>query len=342
MVSFAVRGRRQMNSEREIGGAYSDLLRKARRFAAALVLVVQSAGCASDSQGVLTPVSASPQGAAHVEMLAATTRQRSADPGVVFNGERGDAVSFEQIVVSIPPNRDVGSVQWPRPGAADPARDFAVVSLRAFSPADVATWLAGHAGKGGRVLVFVHGYNTRFESSVFHFAQLVHDMGTDAATILFSWPSRGRLLDYNYDRESANYSRTDLANMLGAVASKPECQRHSGVRALHGRVVDRRGPAADRARRGPRSQQDFEPDPGFPGPRCRRLRPSGGGDGIGSATHHDLRLATRSRPRAFELACGWRHPRRRCRPYPARGLPSSSPRLASSVSTFPLSGRATR
>ncbi len=210
-----------MNSERKIGGAYSDLLRKARRFAAALVLVVQSAGCASDSQGVLTPVSASRQGAAHVEMLAATTRQRSADPGVVINGERADAVSFEQIVVSIPPNRDVGSVQWPRPGAADPARDFAVVSLRAFSPAEVATWLAGHAGKSGRVLVFVHGYNTRFESSVFRFAQLVHDMGTDAAPILFSWPSRGRLLDYNYDRESANYSRSDFANILGAMARSP-------------------------------------------------------------------------------------------------------------------------
>ncbi len=77
------------------------------------------------------------------------------------------------------------------------------------------------APKSGRVLVFVHGYNTRFESSVFHFVQLVHDMGTDAAPVLFSWPSRGRLLDYNYDRESANYSRSDLAGLLRAVARSP-------------------------------------------------------------------------------------------------------------------------
>ena len=191
------------------------------RFAAAAVLVATAAGCASPSEGVLVPVSASPPGAAEVEMLAATTRQRSPDRGVVFNGERGDAVSFEQIAVSIPPNREVGSVQWPRPGAADPSRDFAAVSLTALSPGDVETWLGRHAAKSGRVLVFVHGYNTRFESSVFNFAQFVHDMGTDAAPILFSWPSRGRLLDYNYDRESANYSRSDLADLLSAVAKSP-------------------------------------------------------------------------------------------------------------------------
>jgi esterase/lipase superfamily enzyme len=154
-------------------------------------------------------------------MLAVTTRQRSADPGVVFNGERADSPSVESIVVSIPPDRAVGSVQWPQRGAADPAHDFAVVSLKSLEGADLPNWLAGHTPKSGRVLVFVHGYNTRFESAVFHFAQLVHDMRTDVAPVLFSWPSRGRILDYNYDRESTNYSRTDLANLLNMVARSP-------------------------------------------------------------------------------------------------------------------------
>jgi esterase/lipase superfamily enzyme len=192
------------------------------RLAAAALLAAMAAGCASPPEGVLVPVSAAAPGAAQVDMLAATTRQRSADPGVVFNGERGDAVSFEEIAVSIPPNRAVGSVQWPRPGAADPSRDFAAVSLTALRPGDVAAWVGRHAEKSGRVLVFVHGYNTRFDRAVFDFAQLVHDMGTDAAPVLFSWPSRGRLLDYNYDRESANFSRSDLADLLSAVARSPK------------------------------------------------------------------------------------------------------------------------
>jgi esterase/lipase superfamily enzyme len=154
-------------------------------------------------------------------MLAAATRQRSADPGVVFNGQRGDALSYQDIVVSIPPNRELGSVEWPSPGAADPSRDFAVISSREIRPVDVAKWLSSFTAGKSRALIFVHGYNTRFEAAVFRFAQLAHDMNVDAAPILFSWPSRGRLLDYSYDRESANFSRSDLANLLRMTASSP-------------------------------------------------------------------------------------------------------------------------
>jgi len=124
--------------------------------------------------------------------------------------------------VSIPPSHQLGSVQWPPPGAAYPARDFAVIYNRDLSRADAAKWLTSLSAKTGRVLIFVHGYNTRFESAVFHFAQLVHDMNAEVVPVLFSWPSRGRLLDYNYDRESTNFSRSDLANVLRAVVRSPK------------------------------------------------------------------------------------------------------------------------
>ena len=154
-------------------------------------------------------------------MLVATTREASAAPGVLFNGERADSMSFRDIVVSLPPSRELGSVQWPRPGAADPKRDFAVVSESAVAPADVSRDLSRLTPRSGRALVYVHGYNTRFEAAVFQFAQLTHDMGALVAPVLFSWPSRGRLLQYVYDRESANYSRTDFADLLRTVARNP-------------------------------------------------------------------------------------------------------------------------
>jgi len=150
-------GEGQMSPRRDIGAARRALLMKSLRLAAALLLVAQAAGCASSSEGVLVPVSDSPRAAARVEMLVATTRQRSPEPGVLFNGERAEALSLENVVVSIPPNREVGSVQWPRPGAADPSRDFAVVSLKPLNPADLSHWLVRLAPKSGRVLVFVHG-----------------------------------------------------------------------------------------------------------------------------------------------------------------------------------------
>jgi len=191
------------------------------RVATLAFLVALVSACASPRGGALLPVSAAPPGAAQVDMLVATTRKPSDEPGVLFGGERADATAFRNIVVSIPPNPDVGSVQWPTPGAPDPTRAFAVVSETAIAPADVSRELGRLTPKSGQALVFVHGYNTRFEDAVLNFAQLVHDMNAPVAPILFSWPSRGRLFDYVYDRESANFSRSDLASLLREAAGNP-------------------------------------------------------------------------------------------------------------------------
>jgi len=195
-------------------------LRSARLAVAGLALLTMTA-CAGDHQGALLAVSAAPPNAATVDMLVATTRQQSEEAGVLFNGERADTVSFRDIVVSVPPQREVGSVQWPAPGATDPRRDFAVVRESAIAPQRVPAEVARITPKSGQALVFVHGYNTRFEAAVLQFAQLTHDMGAPVAPILFSWPSRGRLLQYVYDRESTNYSRTDLADFLRGLAKNP-------------------------------------------------------------------------------------------------------------------------
>jgi esterase/lipase superfamily enzyme len=173
-----------------------------------LALLAMTA-CAANHEGTLLPVSAAPPGATQVDMLVATTRQRSDQPGVLFNGERADSISYQDIVVAVPPSPV---------DAPDPARELTVVSETAVAPADVAEDLTRLTPKSGRVLVFVHGYNTRFEAAVFQFAQLAHDMNAEVAPVLFSWPSRGRLLHYVYDRESANFSRTDFADFLRAIA----------------------------------------------------------------------------------------------------------------------------
>ena len=42
-----------------------------------------------------------------------------------------------------------------------------------------------------------------------------------AAPVLFTWPSRGGVLNYNYDKESATFSRSDLAYVLRTAAENP-------------------------------------------------------------------------------------------------------------------------
>jgi esterase/lipase superfamily enzyme len=86
--------------------------------------------------------------------------------------------------------------------------------------------IAAVAKQTGRhkVLVFVHGFNNRFDDAVYRFAQIVHDSKVPAIPVLFTWPSRGelKLRAYTYDRESANYSRDALESLLAMLAGFPE------------------------------------------------------------------------------------------------------------------------
>jgi esterase/lipase superfamily enzyme len=81
-------------------------------------------------------------------------------------------------------------------------------------------WFKQHI-EGGHALVFVHGFNNKYEDSVFRLAQIVHDSGMQATPILFTWPSRASLFGYEYDKESTNYSRTAFEQSLRVLAADP-------------------------------------------------------------------------------------------------------------------------
>ncbi|WP_341643339.1 alpha/beta hydrolase [Thauera sp. SDU_THAU2] len=187
--------------------------------AALLVGTMALAGCAGRPEGVLVPSGEAPAGVSTVDLLVATTRAPSQEPGVLFSGERGSGLVLRDIVVSIPPDlkRKVGQVQWPAKLPADPLKEFSTVSVKTVADAAAGrTWLAGHLPKNRRVLVFVHGFNNRYEDAVYRFAQIVHDSKADAAPVIFTWPSRASIFDYSYDKERTNYSRDALEDLLRA------------------------------------------------------------------------------------------------------------------------------
>ena len=197
----------------------------ARRPRAAILVVlgfaIVAAGCSSRPYGNLI-VGTSAPGASQVDLLVATTRAPVLEPpGVMFGGARGRGLDFADIVVSVPPDsaRKAGEVQWPSSPPGDPERDF--VTLRA-DRLDLAEAKANFNARvshtpGRKVLIFVHGYNTRFEEAVYKFAQIVHDAHVDVAPVLFTWPSGGSLVDYVYDRDSAMYSRDAFESVLQAL-----------------------------------------------------------------------------------------------------------------------------
>ena len=193
--------------------------------AVALSLAACLSGCAGRAEGVLVPTAEAATAAGpQVDMLVATTRSPAEEPGILFSGERGTGLKITDIAVSIPPdaNRKVGEVQWPKKLPADPAREFATARVAPVDAAGARRWLVRHLPPSGRVLVFVHGFNNRYEDAVYRFAQIVHDSKADVAPILFTWPSRASIFDYNYDKESTNYSRDALEEMLDSIADNPK------------------------------------------------------------------------------------------------------------------------
>lgn len=196
----------------------------ALRCAAVITLSLLCATCTSRPTGVLTVSETRSPGATTVNMLVATTRAHSDSTGIVFSGERGAGISLSSFAISIPPeqNRQVGQVQWPTRLPADPSRDFTTIDVTPLAGVgDAKGWLKRHLPKSRRVLIFVHGFNNGFEDAVYRFAQIAHDSHADAAPVLFTWPSRGSVFSYGFDRESANFSRDAFEETIWRLSQDP-------------------------------------------------------------------------------------------------------------------------
>jgi len=199
------------------------------RGASLAILAALSLGaCSNNIKGFLVPVAESAPGATPVEMVVATTRMKAPSPGEMFSGARSPTQSFADIVVSIPPDgvRKIGDVEWPKQVPGNPATDFVTLKADIIDKQQAIATFSKILKKSPRrqALVFVHGFNNRFEDAVFRFAQIVHDSGsgTDFAPILFTWPSRGSALAYGYDRESSSYSRDALEDLLRWLSKNPQ------------------------------------------------------------------------------------------------------------------------
>ncbi|CAN7566013.1 alpha/beta hydrolase [Mesorhizobium caraganae] len=174
-------------------------------------------------------------------MLVATTRQPSDNAALRYTGERGDDVRLDNIVVSVSPAsaRQTGLVQWPNAEKLDPRRSIVTLKADLLGEEQVVPWFRKASRGTKRVLIFVPGFDNGHAEAVYRFAQLVHDARISAAPVPFTWPSRGNVLDYVYDRESTIYSRFGLDAVLNAAVDSPDVAEvvilaHSMGMADHG------------------------------------------------------------------------------------------------------------
>ncbi|MBR0851735.1 alpha/beta fold hydrolase [Bradyrhizobium diazoefficiens] len=199
------------------------------RVATAVLMALACCSCTSRSlQGMLVPTSEAVDAGSQVAVLVATTRMRSSgDPGEMFGREPSSEMAFGQVTVSIPPDnaRNVGEIQWPSSPPGDPRRDFVTASAGYLDRAGfiAAVSNAAKTRRRSKAMIFVHGFNNRFDDAVYRFAQFVQDGRLPVAPVLYSWPSQGagNLGSYEHDRKVAAQSSAALVELLDTVNANP-------------------------------------------------------------------------------------------------------------------------
>lgn len=146
-------------------------------------------------------------------IFVTTTRERSDEAGKVFDGSRSAVLNYARVNVTVPKAHKAGQIERARRGRSDdPAKYFVATEVASYDaqPQFSQALSADIAARGGRALLFIHGYNTSFDNAVYRLTQLAHDAGYPGTPVLFSWASGGRTTDYIYDSNSASAARDQL------------------------------------------------------------------------------------------------------------------------------------
>jgi esterase/lipase superfamily enzyme len=151
-------------------------------------------------------------------LLVATTRKpvNGGRAAPWYGTERGAAMTVARAKL-VPPDdgrfslASVGLVDW---------------QIAAIEPLPHLRDLIAEGASGEDVLVYVHGFNTTFERAALDAARLSDGIKFAGETMVFSWPSKAKLLDYVYDRESAMWSRDALEQALSELIASPTGRIH--------------------------------------------------------------------------------------------------------------------
>lgn len=136
-----------------------------------------------------------------------------------FGEPRAGRLTFGRIAVSIPPNHEVGRIEWPS-DTPDATRHFVTVDGEAYTGLASFVRQIARSDRSGEseTVLHVHGYNTTHGEAVYGAAQVAHDLDVPVPMVVFSWPSAAQTTGYVYDRDSALISRDNLEEVIVALA----------------------------------------------------------------------------------------------------------------------------
>lgn len=175
---------------------------------------------------------AAPSSTAYVQAVYyVTDRKPTGDPKpeLAFGGERATegALSYGRADVNIPYSHKSGQIETPwlkLEKLRDASKHIFILRLDGRDEATFFSDIAGTTGDGD-VLVYVHGFNVRFEDALVRAAQISFDFGFKGAPIVFSWPSWGSLTAYNSDSENVFWSAKHIEAFLKTLTEKTKGRR---------------------------------------------------------------------------------------------------------------------
>jgi esterase/lipase superfamily enzyme len=135
-----------------------------------------------------------------------------------ISSARSSSIRFGLAMVSVPKQHRIGHVERPEPWFfgylkrdEKDADDFRIKGLDHLSREQFVQRLKANSDA---ILLFIHGYNVRFEDAIFKAAQIAYDANFSGGVVVFSWPSAGELLKYDYDAQSALFSSGQLLTVM--------------------------------------------------------------------------------------------------------------------------------
>lgn len=138
-----------------------------------------------------------------------------------LTGERSERMTLGRFDISIPPDREPGTVSWPE-REVDPNTQFLLkdaVTYRSASAfrSELSRALSRRTTGSREAVIFVHGFNNTFEEGLLRITQLAHDFDLPGVAVHYSWPSAGNPLGYAYDRDSSLFARDGLEHLIAEV-----------------------------------------------------------------------------------------------------------------------------
>ncbi len=146
-----------------------------------------------------------------------------------FTDERNNGVAlseqlrFGRSLVTIPNVHEYGEIERPAPWWKiwkETEEDvYQHITIHSIELIDKDKWQSSlketYAGKEG--MLFIHGYNCSFEDALYRAAQLKYDLKFDGAAFCFSWASKAKILSYNIDESTIDWSTSHLEQFIDLI-----------------------------------------------------------------------------------------------------------------------------